>query len=787
MKKDNIEFKCSNCTFFGKTKVLGTGPKDAEIMFIGEGPGEEEEIQGIPFVGRSGKFLTDILNKVGIDRNKCYITNAILCRPPGNRTPTKEEVLCCRQRLVRCINRIKPKLIVTLGNVAYFAIFPSGRIGGISECRSVIRDSKEFDCKVLSTYHPAAVLRDPLKYKDFEKDIQKIKMFLSGEKIEVEHTYILLDSVDKIRNAFKELKESIYVSMDIEAEGLDYFTDKIISFAFSHKLYTSYFIPTPYSPFNCFTEDVWNKEVIPLLKELLEDPNIRIIVHNESYETLFMKGNLNIDLQVYFDTLLAHHLLDENSQHGLKRLSIRYPDIAGYEVGINRGKIYELPPEELMKYNCIDADVTFRLYLEFKDELRKEELDNLFFNLVMPLRRVLSKMEYRGIRIDIPYLNKLEQEWNQQLKEIENKIFELVGKELNIHSTKQLSTLLFNDLKLPIINHTAKGNPSTNDATLQELTKYSEIPKLLLKYRKISKMLSTYVTGLKERINKVTNKVHTDYLVYGTHTGRLSSRDPNLQNIPRGDDEFGLAVKRAFVPLPDWLMVSMDYSQLEYRIMLNYAQDYDIIKEVSEGKDIHRVIASEVFKKPMDQITDKERVIAKTIVFGLIYGRGPRSLAETLNISLTEAYKFIDSFFKKHKKIKDWMDKQCEIVKKEKKVKSLFGRIRRLYSIDSIDQGIAAKAERQAINFPIQSTASDITSSTLVRLWNRFIEEGYQARPILIIHDSITCECPKEEVERVKEIMVEEATQKQFPGINIPLEVKVKVLLNWADEIKEMK
>lgn len=786
MKKDNIELKCTDCTFFGKTKILGTGPEDAEVMFIGEGPGEEEEIQGIPFVGRSGKFLTDILNKVGINRDKCYITNAILCRPPGNRTPTKEEILCCRQRLVRCIKRIKPKLIVTLGNVAYFAIFPSGRVGGISEYRSIIRKSEEFDCNVLSTYHPAAVLRDPLKYRDFEEDIKKIKIFLEGEKIEVKHNYILLDTIDKIRSTFKELKESKYFSMDIEAEGLDYFTNKIISFAFSNKPYTAYFIPTPYSPFNCFTEDIWNKEVIPLLKELLEDTNIKVIVHNESYETLFIKGQFNIELQVYFDTLLAHHLLDENAQHGLKRLSIRYPDIAGYETGVNRGKIYELPPEKLMKYNCIDADVTFRLYLEFKDELEKEELNNLFFNLVMPLRRVLSKMEYRGICVDIPYLDRLEQEWNQRLKEIEDKIFKLVGKELNIHSTKQLSTLLFSDLKLPIVNYTDKGNPSTNDDTLHELTKYSEIPKLLLEYRKISKMLSTYVVGLRERINKVTNKIHTDYLVHGTHTGRLSSRDPNLQNIPRGDDEFGLAVKRAFIPLPNWVMVSMDYSQLEYRIMLNYAQDYGIIKEVTEGKDIHRIVASEIFKKPMDQITDKERVIAKTIVFGLIYGRGPRSLAEALDIPLTAAYKFIDSFFKKHKKIKNWMDKQCEIVKKEKRVRSLFGRIRRLFSIDSIDQGIASKAERQAINFPIQSTASDITSSTLVRLWDRFVKEGYQARPILIIHDSITCECPKEEVERVKEIMVEEATKRQIPGINVPLEVKVKILSNWADEIKEV-
>ena len=786
MKKDNIEFKCSNCTFFGKTKVLGTGPQDAEIMFIGEGPGEEEEMQGIPFVGRSGKLLTDVLNKIGIDRNKCYITNAVLCRPPGNRTPNKEEILCCRSRLVRCITRIKPKLVVTLGNVAYFALFPSGRIGGISEYRGVIRKSEEFDCNILPTYHPAAILRDPLKYKDFEKDIRKIKMFLSGETVKINYNYILLDSIDKIRNAFKELKESIYVSMDIEAEGLDYFTDKIISFAFSHKPYTSYFIPTPYSHFNCFTEDVWNNEVIPLLKELLEDPNVKIIVHNEPYEDLFMKGQLNIDLQVYFDTLLAHHLLDENSQHGLKVLSVRYPDIAGYETGINRNKIYELSNEKLMKYNCIDADVTFRLYLEFKDELEKEGLNNLFFNLVMPLRIILSKMEYRGICVDISYLNKLEQEWNQQLKEIEDEIFKLVGKKLNINSTKQLITLLFNDLKLPMINCTTKNNPSTNDSTLQELSKYSEVPKLILKYRKISKMLSTYVIGLKEKINKVTNKVHTNYLVHGTRTGRLSSRDPNLQNIPRGDDEFGLAVKRIFISLPGWVMVSMDYSQLEYRIMLNYVKDYDIIKELSEGKDIHKVVASEVFKKPLDQVTDKERSIAKTIVFGLIYGRGPRSLAEALDISISEAYKFIDSFFKKHKKMKQWIDKQCKIIKQEKKVKSLFGRTHRLFSIDSIDKGIASKAERQAVNFPIQSTASDLTSSVLIRLWNRFIEEGYQARPIFIIHDSITCECPKEEAKKVKEIMIEEAIHKKFPGINVPLEVKVKILKNWADEITDI-
>jgi len=786
----NIDY-CDGCSLKGSKKVLGEGKVGSRLMIVGEAPGEEEARYGRPFIGRSGQFLRDMLYKVGIKEEDCYITNTVLCHPQGNRTPTKDEINRCKNRLQRTIIKIQPEAILALGSVATYALLSlieekgvKSNIG-IEKMRGSSIFMKEYGCKVFFTYHPAAILRDPYKYKPFYEDLLLVTRFLKGESIvtQVKHNYKKLVSAEDIMNVFNMFVNVGEVVVDIETTGLDAWNDEIVCMSFSCKEGEAFWLPTKFYKNNKY----WNNEVWLEIKETIEaffSSNVKIIVHNEPFEGLFFKEKFGIDLNVYFDTLLAHHLLDENGSHGLKNLSTRYTDIVGYADGIIYTQISELDEESLMKYNCIDADITYRLYKEFSEELKKEGLDNLFFNVVMPARRVLTKMEHRGVRVDENHIKNLEKSWLAQINEIEEKIYKMVGERINLNSSQQLSELFFNKLGFKSTKRTAKGNQSVDNEVIKNLATKNEVVKLILEYRKIQKLLSTYVTGLRKRINPITKRVHTEYLMHGTVTGRLSSRNPNLQNIPRGEESYSLEVHKCFIPSKeDWVIMEFDYKQLEYRVLLAYVKDDEMVKKVREGMDVHRFVASRIFKKPSEEISDRERFIAKTVVFGLLYGMGENSLARELGVSKEEAQVILKNFFEMHDKMLNWMNERKVEVKRKKYVTNLLGRRRRLYAIDSEDEGIASKAERQAINSPIQSLASDLTLSALVKVWSELEQKGFEARPILIIHDAIVVESPKNEKEEVKKIVIDIMKQplgKDFilPSY-VPLDVDVTEGESW--------
>ena len=786
----NIDY-CSDCPLRGSVKVLGEGKIGSRLMIVGEAPGEEEVRYGRPFIGRSGQLLRDVLCRVGIKEEDCYITNAVLCHPPSNRTPTRDEINRCKYRLKKVVMKIQPKMILALGNTATYALLSlieekniKSNVG-IERVRGSSIFIEEFGCRVFFTYHPAAILRDPYKYRPFYEDLLLVSHFLgSGGIVEVKHDYRKLISLESILNTFNMFINVGEVALDIETTGLDAWTDEIVCMAFSCKENEAFWLPTKfYKDGKYWTDKDWY-EVKEMLVTLLNS-NIKVIVHNEPFESLFFKTKFGIDLNVYFDTLLAHHLLDENSPHGLKTLSTRYPDVVGYADNIIYTQISELDEESLMKYNCADVDVTYRLYKEFNKELEKEGLSGLFFDIVIPARRVLTKMEYRGVKVDESYMKSLEETWLKQISEIEEKIYQMIGERINLNSSQQLSELLFKKLGFESTKKTLKGNQSVDNEVIKNLATKSEVVKLILEYRKIQKLLSTYVVGLRKRINPITKRVHTEYLMHGTVTGRLSSRNPNLQNIPRGEEAYSLEVHKCFVPSKeDWVIMEFDYKQLEYRVLLAYIKDDEMIKRIREGLDIHRFVASRIFKKPSEEVNDRERFIAKIVVFGLLYGMGENSLARELGVSKEEAQVILKSFFEMHDKMLNWMNERRVEVKRKKYVTSLLGRRRRLYAIDSEDEGIASKAERQAINFPIQSLASDLTLSALVKIWNELERRGFEARPILIIHDAIVVESPRNEKEEVKKIVID--IMKQPLGEDfilpsyVPLDVDVKEGESWV-------
>ena len=781
----NVNY-CQQCTLKGNFKVLGEGNLNSEIMIIGEAPGETEVTLKRPFVGRSGQLLTETLKKVGIDRSMCYITNAVLCHPLQNRTPTKEEINNCRERLVRTITKVQPKIIISLGGCALYSILKKNV--SIEKMRGKVVHSDEFKCGVIFTYHPAAVLRDPYKYKPFYEDLSLVSKVLNESyKSHIdEKNYIVLDDISKVMCLFNDIVKEKEVAIDIETTGLDPWKDKIVSIAFSYRKGEAFWLPTYFYERKKFWNELEWKDIVDAMKEIFNKGDIKFIVHNESFEYKFLKVQLDIELNSYFDTLLAHHLLDENSSHVLKILAVRYSDVFGYNDNIIYENIHQLPVDLLSKYNCTDADVTYRLYKEFEEDLKKEELTDLFYNVVMPVRKVLTKMELKGVKIDEKYLNKLEVNWKDKIKQIEEEIYTKVGKELNLNSTQQLSKLLFNDLGFDVVKKTSKGNISVDNEVISKLSEKSDVAKLVVMYRKLQKLLTTYVIGMRRKINTVTNLIHTEYLMHGTVSGRVSSRNPNLQNIPRGEDEYSSDIKKCFIPREaGWRIIEFDYKQLEYRVLLAYVKDKKMIENIENGLDIHKYVASEIFKKKLDDVTDKERSIAKTIVFGLIYGMGRKTLAKELNLSDEEADDIMKRFFSMHKSIKKWMDYVIAQLRDKKYVKSLLNRRRRLLSIDSIDENIIVRTERQAVNFPVQSLAADLTFVALVKIYNRFKELNLKAFPIIIVHDSIVVEAPENEVDvvvsEVKNIMKCPLGSNFVLGNYVPLDVDVKVGERWGE------
>lgn len=525
--------------------------------------------------------------------------------------------------------------------------------------------------------------------------------------------------------------------------------------------------------------------VLEALGPLLADPQLQKLGHNLKYDlTVLALAGAPVH-GAAFDTMIARYLL----QSAERALNLK--DVAFFELGIqmtpieeligkgkNQLSMADLPVDRVAPYACADADIAYRLAHRFEKQLREHGLWDLFSRVEMPLVPVLARMEQAGVAIDVPYLKAMSAELAERIDALELQIYEEVGHRFNLNSTQQLSRVLFEELRLPTGRRTQTGF-RTDAETLDELRPFHPVIGMILDYRQLVKLKSTYVDALPLMINPRTGRVHTSFNQTGAITGRLSSSDPNLQNIPVRTD-LGKQVRRAFIAgHPESVLLSADYSQVELRILAHVTQDTNLIETFRQDRDIHAATASQILGVPLDQVTSDQRRIAKTVNFGVLYGMSEYGLASQLGLSRAEARAFIESYFARYPSIASYLEATKRQARELGYVTTLLGRRRYIPEINTPNHQIRSQAERTAINMPIQGTAADIIKVAMIRIDHALRERRLQTRMILQVHDELVFEVPEREVEEVRALVVE-LMETAFP-MTVPLRVEAHVGKNWQD------
>lgn len=574
-----------------------------------------------------------------------------------------------------------------------------------------------------------------------------------------------------------KIKKKAWVSFDCETSSFQRENAKLIGVSFSFDSDSAYYVPVRHGKTDLSEKEVWG-----FLARCFEDEKIQKCAHNAKYDLQILTAE-GIHLQgLTDDTMIEGHLLYSD------RRSVSLDNLSKDFLGESKGDLKALlngsedfstiPLEAAVEYAAKDALLTTRLHDSFEGFLKKDsELHWLYENIEMPLVSVLAEMESTGILVDKKRLKALSKEMHKKLKTLETKVYSLAGHEFNINSPKQLQVVLFEELGLEPIKKTKTGY-STNESVLQELQHEHKLPKLILENRKLSKLTSTYVDVLPDLAWESDGRIHTSYHQTGTTTGRLSSSEPNLQNIPTRSEE-GKKIREAFIPAQGYQLLSADYSQVELRLMAHFSEDEKMIAAFSEGRDIHSETAKLIFGSD-----DKEfRSRAKAINFGIIYGISAFGLSQQLGISRAEAKQFIDSYFEQFPKVKSFMERAVEDVKKNQFSKTLFGRKRPLPDIRSKNVMLRQNAERMAINAPLQGTAADIMKWAMVQVHKAFKEKAFQSRLLLQVHDELVIELWPEEESEVREVLdraMTDLSETPVRALKVPLVVDTSVGESWA-------
>ena len=530
-----------------------------------------------------------------------------------------------------------------------------------------------------------------------------------------------------------------------------------------------------------------NREIVlEKLRPLLESPTVLKVGQNLKYDHHVLANHGVMLRGIAHDTMLASYVLDSTGKHNLDFLAqkhlnlktIRFEDVAGKK-GVKQLNFSEVEIDVAARYAAEDADVCVRLHHALQAKLQAEpNLLALYNELEMPLSSVLARIERNGVLIDDDLLVAQSFELEQQIMSLEQKAHNLAGHSFNLGSPKQIQTILYEQLNLPVLKRTPKGQPSTDESVLQELAEDYELPKLLIEHRSLSKLKSTYIDKLPQQINVKTGRVHTSYNQVVTVTGRLSSSDPNLQNIPIRSAE-GRKIRQAFIAPKGYKIVAADYSQIELRIMAHLANDSGLITAFQNGEDIHRATASEVFKVPLDEVTNELRRNAKAINFGLIYGMSAFGLAKQLDISRTDAQTYINLYFERYPNVKKYMNETKILAKEQGFVETLFGRRLYLPEINSKNAILRQYAERTAINAPMQGTAADIIKHAMLKVDAWLATENIDAKMIMQVHDELVFEVKTEQLDSTIEMI--KTLMNSAAELTVPLIVDVGVGNNWDE------
>ncbi len=630
-----------------------------------------------------------------------------------------------------------------------------------------------------------------LEFRNFLKGIGADEKRNTDDK---ELHYHLVESKADFEDLKVKLSRQKCWALDFETTGTDPLTAQPLGISFSFRDREAFYVAFAHQKGDLFAaagrqgrpqDGISAHEALTSLKNLFEDTAIKKVGQNIKYETVILK-NFGIELRgIHFDTMVASYCLNPaKPNHNLddiamEHLGVRITSITEL-IGLGRNQILMADVEigKLYRYGCQDSDVTLRIAGLLEEKLRARDLWELFQEIEMPLVCVLADMEYAGIAIDRPLLEELSREMEKSLRGLTQEIHRLAGADFNINSPKQLAEILFDKLGLPVVKKTKTG-ASTDVEVLQELSEVHSLPKEILKFRELSKLKSTYVDALPQIANPNTHRVHTSFNQTVTATGRLSSSEPNLQNIPVRTEE-GRKIRRAFIAEgKDRRLVSADYSQIELRVLAHLSQDENLIKAFREGADIHRYTAGLIFNTPMKNVTDSMRSSAKTVNFGILYGMGPFSLAKNLGITNDAAKDFIKAYFDRYPRVKAYLDGTLEKARKEGFVSTYFKRRRYIPEILSRDVRVKNFAERTAINMPIQGTASDVIKIAMRRIAQRLEKEKFKSRMILQVHDELVFETPKSELGDL--VAMAKKEMQGAVSFDVPMEVSAKTGPNWLD------
>ena len=594
------------------------------------------------------------------------------------------------------------------------------------------------------------------------------------------HSYYLADTAEKQIALCEQLLQEKSFAFDTETEGLDPLTAGLVGMSFAIREQEAWYVPVPAN-----REEA--TDIVLRLAPALQHPEIEKVGQNIKFDILALRKYGVRVKGPLFDTMLAHYLLNPELRHGMDYLAETYlkyktvpiEDLIGPK-GKKQASMRTVPIEQIKEYAAEDADVTLRLKHYFAPLLKQEGLESLFFEMEMPLIYVLAEMEATGVKLDTNALKQSSEVLSQQLTALEESIYDLAGQSFNINSTKQVGEILFDKLKLDEkAKKTKTGGYSTSEEVLEKIRGKHPIVDKLLEYRGIKKLLSTYIDALPALIHPDTGKIHTSFNQAVTATGRLSSTNPNLQNIPVRD-ELGREIRKAFIADDDdCIFFSADYSQIELRLMAHLSNDPHMVEAFCSGADIHAATAAKIYGIPVEEVTSDMRRKAKTANFGIIYGISVFGLAERLSIPRAESKELIDGYFQTYPRIKEYMEESIRVAKEKGYVETLFKRKRFLPDINSHNAIVRGYAERNAINAPIQGSAADIIKLAMIRIHQRFEAEHLKSRMILQVHDELNFNVRKEEFDRVKEIVLD--CMEHVLQLRVPLIADCGEGKNWLE------
>ena len=594
------------------------------------------------------------------------------------------------------------------------------------------------------------------------------------------HTYHLVDTEEKRIELGRFLNEQDFFAFDTETDGIDPLKAGLVGMSFAVKENEAWYVPVPAA-----REEA--DKVLAHFSPALQNPKSLKIGQNIKFDILVVRKYGIRIAGPLFDTMIAHYLLNPELRHGMDYLAetyLKYKTVRIEELIGPRGRkqltMRDVPVAQVAEYAAEDADITLKLKNYFTPCLEKEGLESLFYDIEMPLIYVLAEMEYTGVTLDTVALKQSSEELTTALKKLEKEIYELAGMKFNINSARQVGEVLFDHLKIEEkARKTKTGSYSTSEEILEKMRSKHPVVEKLLEYRGLKKLLSTYIDALPELINPETGKIHTSYNQAVTSTGRLSSTNPNLQNIPVRD-ELGREIRKAFTAEnEDCIFFSADYSQIELRIMAHLSQDAHMIEAFRSGADIHAATAAKIYGIPVEEVTSDMRRKAKTANFGIIYGISVFGLAERLSIPRAESKELIEGYFKTYPDIRAYMDESIEVAKEKGYVETIYKRKRFLPDINSHNAIVRGYAERNAINAPIQGSAADIIKVAMVRIFNRFETEGLRSKMILQVHDELNFNVYKDELEKVKQIVLDE--MENAIKLQVPLIADCGEGVNWLE------